>query len=96
MVAGAPKRDVINYTKVVRGVDGNDIQLYISEPKEHGPVPCVIHLHGGEFSMLSATNGFYTYLRERYVRVHLFNRCGMLVSWVPVVKLEPTSIPMLM
>mmetsp|Transcript_44764 Transcript_44764/g.74687 ORF Transcript_44764/g.74687 Transcript_44764/m.74687 type:complete len:418 (+) Transcript_44764:352-1605(+) len=66
MVAGAPKRDVINYTKVVRGVDGNDIQLYISEPKEHGPVPCIIHLHGGEFSMLSATNGFYSYLRESY------------------------------
>mmetsp|Transcript_2350 Transcript_2350/g.4773 ORF Transcript_2350/g.4773 Transcript_2350/m.4773 type:complete len:417 (-) Transcript_2350:338-1588(-) len=71
MVAGAPKRDVINYTKVVRGVDGNDITLYISEPKDHGAVPCILHCHGGEMAVLTATNGFNTYLRQSYAAVGL-------------------------
>eukprot|EP00976_Prorocentrum_cordatum_P113832 1195758-Prorocentrum_minimum.AAC.2 len=65
MVAGAPKRDVVSYTKVIKGVDMNDITLYISEPKDHGAVPCILHCHGGEMAVLTATNGFNTYLRER-------------------------------
>ena len=40
--------NVESYTKVIKGVDGNDITLYISKPIDtKGPAPCVFHTHGG-------------------------------------------------
>ena len=40
--------NVESYTEVIKGVDGNDVTLYISKPKDtKGPAPCIFHTHGG-------------------------------------------------
>lgn len=57
-------KNVERQTEVIRGVDGNDIPLYIHRPQNaSGPLPCVYHIHGGGMVMLSATDP--TYLRWR-------------------------------
>ena len=39
---------VTSSTEVIRGVDGNDIKLFIHRPAtSRGPLPGVLHLHGG-------------------------------------------------
>jgi acetyl esterase/lipase len=52
--------NVESYTKVIKGVDGNDITLYISKPKDaKGPVPCIFHTHGGGMVVLQASCPLY-------------------------------------
>ena len=52
--------DVTSRKKTIKGVDGNDIDLYIEEPKAGNPkkiqgqLPCIIHLHGGGMSFTTA------------------------------------------
>ena len=42
-----------SYTEVIKGVDGNDINLYIHKPTDiEGPIPAVIHTHGGGMVIL--------------------------------------------
>jgi acetyl esterase len=37
------------------GVDGNKVVLYLHRPiSSTGPVPCVVHLHGGGMTLLTA------------------------------------------
>jgi len=51
-------------TEVIKGIDGNDINLYISVPKNAvGPLPCVYHIHGGGMSLLTAADPNYVYWR---------------------------------
>jgi len=56
---------VANTTEVIKGVDGNDIILFISTPTAAGlgPFPCMVHFHGGGMAMLtaSASDKHYTY-----------------------------------
>lgn len=56
---------VSSYTEVIQGVDGNDINLYIHRPDGvDGPVPCVVHTHGGGMAILQASNPNYVRWRD--------------------------------
>ena len=56
---------VTTTTTTITGVDGNDITLYISRPDEDdGPLPGVVHLHGGGMALGSAADVGYMKLRE--------------------------------
>jgi acetyl esterase len=47
------------------GVDGNNVELYIHRPTSTtGPVPCVVHLHGGGMTLLMATEPVFIHLRN--------------------------------
>ena len=52
-------------TEVIKGVDGNDINLYIHTPDNvSGPVPCVYHMHGGGMVVLTAAGPAYVRWRD--------------------------------
>lgn len=52
-------------TEVIKGVDGNDINLYISKPKDAaGPLPCMYYTHGGGMALSAAADPNYVYWRE--------------------------------
>ena len=56
---------VTTATTTITGVDGNDIALYISRPDGMvGPLPAVLHLHGGAMAINSAADLCYVRLRE--------------------------------
>src|SRR5262249_10226556 len=56
---------VTSPTTTITGADGNEITLYISRPTEAaGPLPAVVHLHGGGMAILSAADIQYVRLRE--------------------------------
>jgi len=60
-----PVEGVVTETRVITGSDGNDIQLYISAPAERtGPLPGVVHLHGGGMVMLTAADPGYVRIRS--------------------------------
>ncbi len=51
--------------EVIRGVDGNDITLYIHRPAGvSGAVPGVLHIHGGGMVMLEAAGAVYARWRD--------------------------------
>ncbi|MUL66611.1 alpha/beta hydrolase [Mycobacterium sp. CBMA 234] len=62
----APTADgVTTSTTTITGVDGNDITLYISRPTAvDGPLPALVHLHGGGMAICSAADIQYVRLRE--------------------------------
>ena len=44
----------------IRGIDGNEIDLYIHRPKKMDkPLPCIVHLHGGGMVLMSAAGALY-------------------------------------
>ena len=52
-------------TEVIKGVDGNDITLFVHQPKDRsGPLPCVVHLHGGGMVVMSAEDPGFILLRN--------------------------------
>mgnify|MGYP001582677573 FL=1 len=61
LTSATPKAEnVMSYTEVIQGVDGNDINLYIHKPTDvEGPIPGIIHTHGGGMVMLQASNVGY-------------------------------------
>ncbi len=60
-----PIENVERRTEVIQGVDGNDIKLYVHEPKDaSGPVPCVYHMHGGGMVILEAAGSAATRWRD--------------------------------
>jgi acetyl esterase/lipase len=62
--SGIPDSDgVTTTTTTIAGEDGNDVTLYISRPDVDGPLPAVVHLHGGGMAISSAADP--TYLRLR-------------------------------
>jgi acetyl esterase len=62
----APVADgVTTTTATIPGVDGNDVTIYISRPDNAaGPLPCVVHLHGGGMAILTAADTTYARGRE--------------------------------
>jgi acetyl esterase/lipase len=61
-----PVEGVESKTEVIRGVDGNDISLYIHRPAAaSGPLPCIVHTHGGGMVILKAdSEGFQRWRDE--------------------------------
>ncbi len=60
-----PIENVERRSEVIKGVDDNDIRLYIHQPKDaSGPLPCVYHIHGGCMVLLEAADSVYTRWRD--------------------------------
>jgi acetyl esterase len=60
-----PVEGVTSSTEVIRGIDGNDITLYIHRPAgERSPLPAVLHLHGGGMVFLEAAGPGYVRWRD--------------------------------
>ena len=60
-----PITNVERRTEVIKGVDGNDINLYIHKPQHaSGPLPCVYHTHGGGMVILTASGPTYVRWRD--------------------------------
>ena len=56
---------VSSYEETITGVDGNDITLFVHRPDDvDGPMPCVVHTHGGGMAILSATGENYVKWRD--------------------------------
>lgn len=63
--------------EVIRGVDGNDITLYIHRPAgSSGPLPGVLHLHGGGMTILEASGTSYQRWRDHLAATGLVV-CGV-------------------
>src|SRR5271168_749809 len=63
--SGIPDADGVTTTAAtITGEDGNDVTLYISRPDVDGPLPAVVHLHGGGMAIASAADATYSRLRE--------------------------------
>ena len=51
--------------EVIKGVDGNDVTLYVHRPAGvDGPLPGVLHLHGGGMVLLEAAGAAYVRWRD--------------------------------
>lgn len=60
-----PVVGVTSEERVIEGVAGNPITLYIDRPDDHdGPVPGVVHLHGGGMTIGTAADPGYIRLRK--------------------------------
>lgn len=62
LVASAlpPVTGVTSTVEIIRGVDGNDITLYVHRPEgATGPLPGILHLHGGGMVLLEAAGLAY-------------------------------------
>lgn len=64
--AGSPPVEgVSRSTETITGVDGNEISLYVHRPSDaSGPLPVVVHTHGGGMVMLTAANPGYSRWRD--------------------------------
>lgn len=53
--------NVVSRTETIQGVDGNDITLFIHEPKQQSdtPRPCVLHTHGGGMVLMAAADPMF-------------------------------------
>ena len=60
-----PPTGVSSRTEIIKGVDGNDVSLYIHTPDDaDGPLPAIVHTHGGGMVMLTAANVGYQRWRD--------------------------------
>ena len=60
-----PITNVENRTEVIKGIDGNDISLYLHRPTDvEGPLPCVLHIHGGGMVIMEASGAGYVRWRD--------------------------------
>ena len=66
LAAGLPEvAGLTKVTEVIKGVDGNDITLYVTRPADQqGPLPGVMHIHGGGMTLLTARGPLYTRWRD--------------------------------
>lgn len=61
-----PVSGVTSSVEIIRGVDGNDITLFIHKPAEQaGPLPGVLHIHGGGMVVLEAAGPGYVRWRDQ-------------------------------
>ena len=61
-----PVEGVTRSVEVIKGEDGNDIALYIHRPTgASGPLPGMLHIHGGGMVFLEAAGPLYCYWRDR-------------------------------
>jgi acetyl esterase/lipase len=56
---------VARSVEVIKGVDGNDVTLYIHRPAGDEPLPGVLHLHGGGMVLLEAAGVAYGRWRDQ-------------------------------
>lgn len=60
-----PVRGVTRSVEIIRGIDGNDITLYVHRPDHaDGPLPGLLHLHGGGMVLLEAAGTGYSTWRD--------------------------------
>ena len=60
-----PTTGVSSRAETITGVDGNDITLYIHTPDGvDGPLPCIVHTHGGGMAILKASSPNYVKWRD--------------------------------
>jgi acetyl esterase len=60
-----PVAGVTSSVEVIRGIDGNDITLFVHRPaKSDGALPGVLHLHGGGMVLLEAAGAAYVHWRD--------------------------------
>lgn len=60
-----PVAGVTSRTEVIKGVDGNDVALYIHRPEgDSGPLPCIVHTHGGGMVFLKGSAPGYARWRD--------------------------------
>jgi len=60
-----PVAGVTSSVEVIRGLDGNDVTLFIHRPtKADGALPGVLHLHGGGMVLLEAAGASYVRWRD--------------------------------
>lgn len=59
-----PVEGVERRVEVIRGVDGNDVTLYLHRPAGGGEAPGVLHLHGGGMVILEAAGPGYVRWRD--------------------------------
>lgn len=66
LFATVPAIDGIDVsTERITGMDGNDLDIFIHRPANaSGPMPCVLHTHGGGMALLSAAGASYQYWRN--------------------------------
>ena len=66
VVAGLPDVEGVERSvEVIKGLDGNDVTVYIHRPVDRpGALPGVLHLHGGGMVMLEAAGRTYGRLRD--------------------------------
>ena len=58
-------QNVERRTEVIKGVDGNNINLHIHTPQNtSGPLPCVYHMHGGGMVIMTADDPTYWRWRD--------------------------------
>jgi acetyl esterase len=64
--ANAPAiTNVERRTEVIRGIDGNDVSLYIHTPTDvEGPSPAIVHMHGGGMVIMEASGDGYVRWRD--------------------------------
>lgn len=61
----APVAGVTRSVQVIRGIDGNDVTLFIHRPDgDHGRLPGVLHIHGGGMVILEAAGPTYQRWRD--------------------------------
>ena len=60
-----PLAGVTSTVEVIRGIDGNDVTLFVHRPEgATGPMPGVLHLHGGGMVLLEAAGPGYVRWRS--------------------------------
>ena len=60
-----PTLGVNRQTRVIKGIDDNEITLYIHQPEEStNPMPGILHLHGGGMALMSADGSLYNHWRN--------------------------------
>lgn len=60
-----PVEGVARSVQVIRGIDGNDVTLFIHQPaKRDGSLPGIVHLHGGGMVLLEAAGDGYVRWRD--------------------------------
>ncbi len=60
-----PIADVTKTIEVIKGVDGNEVTLFIHRPTNRsGTLPCILHIHGGGMVMLEAAGPGYDRWRD--------------------------------
>jgi acetyl esterase len=71
LFAAMPAFDDIEQTiEVIRGVDGNELSLYVHRPKHlDGALPCIVHTHGGGMVLMTAADPNYVRLRNSLARL---------------------------
>lgn len=57
--------EVTTLERVIEGVDGNDLTLFIHQPRKRtGSLPCVVHTHGGGMAVMTARDPGFQRLRQ--------------------------------